>query len=151
LKRSIIISFRIEAWNIQVSGGGDMRILVVDDMEIWHTLLKDLFDLQLPGAKIFNSMTGVEALDEIGKQGFDVVVTDYGMAGLNGLEFIRRAQRDYPGRVRCWIVMSSISHELSNDRLFKGGGASLLDKSDLTEKLVTLIMEKSPKRVPLMS
>lgn len=71
-----------------------MRILLVDDNA-------DLMDtIRLGFAAKGLSLTGVcsskEALDLIKAQDYDIIITDYKMEGIDGLEFLRRI-RELPG------------------------------------------------------
>jgi DNA-binding response OmpR family regulator len=61
-----------------------MRILIVDDDPVVSRLLKDF--LTLKGFYVQTSDNGSEALELIKREGFQVLVTDYDMPGLNGIE-----------------------------------------------------------------
>src|SRR5258708_18862969 len=71
------------------------HILIVDDNSMGlmarRTVLEEL------GHKVHTCSSGQEALEQCGKQRFDVVVTDYKMPKMNGIEFIRELRKHHPG------------------------------------------------------
>ena len=62
------------------------NVLVVDDEEAVRTILA--LSLQHAGYQVHTACDGVEALDEMKHRKFDVVVTDYQMPGMNGLQLL---------------------------------------------------------------
>jgi len=77
------------------SGNPRGRILIVDDNSLGLAARRSV--LEELGHKVHTSGTAVEALDLCGKQRFDVVVTDYKMPKMDGVEFIGRLRKLYPG------------------------------------------------------
>jgi CheY-like chemotaxis protein len=69
-------------------------ILIVDDNSMGlmarRTVLEEL------GHKVQTCSSGQEALEQCNKQRFDVVVTDYKMPKMNGVEFIRELRKHHP-------------------------------------------------------
>lgn len=74
--------------------GYGKRVLVVDDDENSRSLIGIL--LEHAGYSVVQVGDGLDALEEIQKRHFDVVVTDWVMPLLNGLELIRRIQEMSP-------------------------------------------------------
>ncbi len=70
------------------------RILLVDDNSLGLAARRSV--LEELGHKVLTSGTPVEALELCGKQRFDVVVTDYKMPKMGGVEFIGRLRKLYP-------------------------------------------------------
>jgi CheY-like chemotaxis protein len=70
------------------------RILLVDDNALGLAARRSV--LEELGHKVQISGTPVEALELCGKQRFDVVVTDYKMPKMDGVEFIVRLRKLYP-------------------------------------------------------
>jgi len=64
------------------------RILVVDDDEFIRDLLTEI--LEMNGHMTCAVDNGEEGLEVFSREGFDVVITDLGMAEMNGYEFVRR-------------------------------------------------------------
>jgi CheY-like chemotaxis protein len=67
------------------------RILLVDDNSLGLAARRSV--LEELGHKVQTSGTPAEALDLYGKQRFDVVVTDYKMPKMDGVEFIVRLRK----------------------------------------------------------
>ena len=67
------------------------RILLVDDNSLGLAARRSV--LEELGHKVQTSGTPAEALDLYGKQRFDVVVTDYKMPKMDGVEFIGRLRK----------------------------------------------------------
>jgi ATP-dependent Lon protease len=70
------------------------KILIIDDEEIArrnleHILGKENYDVE-------SSPDGVDALRKIGLSGFDVVLTDLKMAGIDGMEILEKMKTRYP-------------------------------------------------------
>jgi len=74
--------------------GYGKRVLVVDDDENTRSLIGIL--LEHAGYNVVQVCDGLDALQEIKKRHFDVVVTDWAMPLLNGLELIQRIQEISP-------------------------------------------------------
>ncbi len=64
------------------------RILLVDDNKLGLIARKSV--LEDAGHRITTALEGQEALERFGKDKFELVITDYKMPRMNGLELIRR-------------------------------------------------------------
>ena len=71
-------------------------ILLVDDEEDIRESLKALFETCLEDVDVKTAPSGQAALDTLDKDVIDVIITDYKMPGMNGLEFLARAQKKVP-------------------------------------------------------
>lgn len=70
-----------------------MNILIVDDDKSIRFALKEL--LLKHDFNVFESSTGEEALNEIKKNFFQIVLIDYQLPGMNGLELLKKIKTDY--------------------------------------------------------
>lgn len=85
------------------------RILVVDDSEGVRSMMA--FILAGEGYVVSEACDGEEALRRIKAESFDVVVTDFQMPGLNGLELmVRMREQDDQSPV---IIVSGLDTDLS--------------------------------------
>jgi CheY-like chemotaxis protein len=64
------------------------RILIIDDEEPVLTILKHSLKKLGPDYEVLTADNGFAALDKLQTQQFDLVVTDYNMEQINGLELI---------------------------------------------------------------
>lgn len=81
--------------------GYGRRVLIVDDDENTRALMGIL--LEGAGYTVVQVGNGLDALKEVHKRHFDVVVTDWIMPLLNGLELIQRLQELSP-QIRVILV-----------------------------------------------
>jgi CheY-like chemotaxis protein len=70
------------------------RILLLDDNSLGLSARRSV--LEELGHKVMTSGAPLEALELCGRQRFDVVVTDYKMPKMNGVEFITRLRKQHP-------------------------------------------------------
>jgi PAS domain S-box-containing protein len=66
-----------------------IRILFIDDEEALLEIAK-VFLEQEKGFKIVTSLSAQEALDRLKRDRFDVIVSDYQMPGMNGIELLKK-------------------------------------------------------------
>jgi len=104
------------------------QVLVVDDEEVTHYLLRQL----LPRARyrLWIATDGKTALDRLDEGSPDVVLLDLRMPGMNGFEFLSRLQQN-----RTWaeipvIVLSSVVLE-AGERALLRDASLIMSKSEL--------------------
>jgi CheY-like chemotaxis protein len=72
----------------------NMRTLLVDDDEFVRDSLRVFFESKkCPLLALETAEEGIEALK---KQSYDIIITDYRLPGMDGLEFCRRLKRTHP-------------------------------------------------------
>ncbi len=80
------------------------NILVVDDEPDILDSLKSVFELHIPNAHVHLARGGPEALAILRKGGIDVVLCDYRMPGMDGLELLTQARIMQPNVPRILIT-----------------------------------------------
>ncbi len=70
---------------------GIIKILLVEDYEKERATFRDI--LNRPEYLFTEAERGEEALLLLERESFDLLIVDIGLPGMNGLEFIRQAQR----------------------------------------------------------
>ena len=73
------------------------RILIVDDEPDLLRLLEDSIALNCERCEVVSVTNGYAALEQIEQQPFDLILTDYQMPGMNGLELAGIVRRASPG------------------------------------------------------
>jgi two-component system chemotaxis response regulator CheY len=72
-------------------------ILVVDDSRIMRNIVKNTFSLMKIPCQYVEASNGREALQMLGSQKIDLVLLDWNMPQLSGIDFLKtiRAQEEY--------------------------------------------------------
>ncbi len=76
--------------------GDGKRILIVDDEEKVAFFLQESLEGMDRDYEVVSVETGEQALEEVRRRPFDLVVTDLRMPGINGLELMERLQQVSP-------------------------------------------------------
>lgn len=74
----------------------DWRILIVDDHKTFLLLLTHALKKLGAGYQVVSASDGFTALAQLKQQSFDLMVTDYNMPGMNGLELALAARQMVP-------------------------------------------------------
>jgi CheY-like chemotaxis protein len=84
---------------------GRLNVLLVDDdRNLVTTLSYGLRKALGEASSVAVCFSGSEALSMIATQEFDVVVSDFNMPGLSGLEFLSRIRQDHPEMILVLIT-----------------------------------------------
>ena len=100
-----------------------MKVLIVDD----EPALAELIEIVLDSAGHESTVVhgGEAALDELRDGSFDVVLSDYQMPGMNGLELLRQSRAELATSPPFVFVTGSAG---ARRELLDGGGAGYLAK-----------------------
>lgn len=88
--------------------GGRARILVIDDEPSVAELIRDV--LRRVGFHVETSSGGEESLSQAIRGDYGLVISDFAIPGMNGLEFARRFGLERPD-VRVLIISAFLDHE----------------------------------------
>jgi len=110
-----------------VKGAADaVRIVVVDDDDLFRQTL----DLNLTdaGYEVTSFLNGPAALDHFASGGrADVILLDWRMPGMNGLEVLRRLRRS--GIATPVIFLTMLSDDIYEEAALGGGAVDFIEKS----------------------
>jgi len=107
------------------------RVLLVDDNAMFLQLIEPIVARVLPDAEIQRAHTGEEALDYLLAEPWDLVLLDYRLPDLDGVEVLAEIRKR---ALDCAVVISTGEgdEQLAAD-LFRMGAADYLPKSGITE------------------
>ncbi len=72
-------------------------VLVVDDESDIVASLVSMIESELPGVRAVGACSGEEALRVLAREGAELVVSDFRMPGMDGLELLARIADKWPG------------------------------------------------------
>ena len=113
------------------------RILIADDSPVERRLTGALLTRQIPDLDVTYVRDGVQALEEIVKSSFDLILTDFCMPRLNGLELVARTAECRPGLPV--VVMTACGSEDTAVQALQAGAASYLTKQDIDTRLIDTV------------
>jgi DNA-binding NtrC family response regulator len=113
-----------------MSMAGKPRVLIVDDEERFRTTMGRLLGVR--GLDVFTVGSAAEALDEIRKSPYDVIVLDVRMPGMSGIEALAEIKRIRPG-VEVIILTGHASVDTAVEIMRLGGYEYLLKPCPIDE------------------
>ncbi len=127
------------------------RILLVDDNANGLAARKSV--LEELGYRIVTSTSGADALEQFAAHNFDLVVTDYKMPRMDGLELIARLRKSTPGLPI--VLVSGYVDTLGLNEASTGADVviqkSANEVSHLVRSVNRLLRRKSPAKKPAAS
>lgn len=96
-----------------------MRILCVDDDATARAVYVGGLEEALPDDQVVEAASGEEAVDRLGRESFDVVLTDLVMPGISGLEVLRAAKSHSPS-TEVIVVTGQASVDTAVDAMRRG-------------------------------
>lgn len=112
-------------------------ILVVDDTAVDRRLAGGLLE-SAPNVEVFYAENGKEALQHIGHELPDLVVTDLQMPEVDGLALVTTIGEKYPDIPV--VLMTAHGSEVVAAQALANGAASFVPKSELAENLLETVM-----------
>jgi CheY-like chemotaxis protein len=101
------------------------RVLVVDDSATMRSIVRKILTGSRFQLEVSDAEEGVDALKQIRTAKFDLVMLDYNMPGLNGIETLSEIKREAP-EVAVVMITSTPDEELAKKA--RGAGAAALLK-----------------------
>ena len=80
----------------------EMKILLIDDDEWIRDSLSLFFENE--GCNLLAVETAEEGMEELKKQAYDIIIVDYRLSGMNGLEFLERIKDSHPDALTILIT-----------------------------------------------
>lgn len=118
--------------------------LIVDDEIDILTSLKRFLERKIPGLKVVEATSGQQALELLRKSRVDVVVTDFKMPQMNGLDFLVEAKKVVP-KVPCILMTAFPDIQLAvraiNETRIEGFVTKPIEPSNMVEVVQTVLAE----------
>lgn len=102
------------------------RVLIVDDSRAVRQLLKLVIGKHLH-VKITEAEDGVDAIEKISTDGFDLVITDINMPRMDGLALVRELRRGMGKKIPI-IIITTMGKEADRDAGLDLGANSYITK-----------------------
>ncbi len=113
------------------------QILFVDDEQLLHSLFERLFSRH--GIKVTSCTNAVQAMEELRKQEYDLVVTDFMMPDVDGLELLAHIRKEYPQtKVIMITAHANVQHAV---RTMQIGAIDYIPKPFSTTELVDRVQK----------
>jgi CheY-like chemotaxis protein len=126
---------------------GRLNVLLVDDdRNLVTTLSYGLRKALGEASSVGVCLSGSEALSMLTTQEFDVVVSDYNMPGLSGLEFLSRIRQDHPEMIL--VLVTAYGTDALEEGMRQLGGGYInkpFEPSFLVQSIKGLIQDKETK------
>ena len=116
-------------------------ILVVDDSHVTRLIHQAALQKAFPDAYVETAKDGIDALQQLSEFKFELVVTDYDMGGITGLELVRKM------RANADTLTTRVIGATGNDLFaeFKAAGADGFFLKGLhTDRLIAAVEEIFP-------
>src|SRR5438045_3133731 len=97
-----------------MSSQHEARILIVDDRREQARVLRTSLELLNHGYLITDVPSGEEAILELTRFNFDLLITDYRLPGMTGVQLIKRAARMNPG-IKTIVTTSQLLPAVERD------------------------------------
>ncbi|MEW5740318.1 MAG: response regulator [Myxococcota bacterium] len=108
------------------------RVLVVDDSPLTRELLVQL--LESVGYHVVQAVDGAEALERLGREAVDIVVSDLEMPNVDGLELTRRLKSHPTLRSLPVVIVTTRGSEADRRRGMEAGADGYVTKGDLVRQ-----------------
>jgi signal transduction histidine kinase len=122
-------------------GLSGLRLLIVEDEPDTRDALARF--LQHYGATVVAVGSAGEALEHLGAETFDVLVSDIGMPGMDGYDLIRELRSRETGSGRCLpaVAVTAFSREEDRQRVLREGYHEHVPKPVNTTRLIGVLLE----------
>ena len=106
----------------------EMKMMLIDD-DVW---IRNSFDLYFDGegVDLLSLETAEEGLEALKKTSYDIIIVDYRLPGIDGLEFFKRIKATHPEAIKILITAFKDQKVLSE--------AANIGIQDLIEKPFTI-------------
>ena len=123
----------------------EMKILLIDDDEWIRDSLTLFFENE--GCRLVALETAEEGIDALKNKSYDIIIADYRLPGIDGLEFFRHLQKSHPNVIK--ILITAYGSKGVVSEASKLGIHDFIDKpftSETIENSLSRLIEKRELR-----
>ncbi|MBD3409011.1 MAG: response regulator [Ignavibacteriales bacterium] len=120
------------------------RILVIDDNEIWMSLIKR--SLKSRPYEIAEAAGAEEALELMAKESFDLIISDYFMPNMDGLQFVNEMKKRFPDGRPPVIMLTAVRSKDVRNQGKEAGIECWLNKPVSKDTLINSVEELLEER-----
>ena len=121
-----------------------VRIVLVEDNEVFRDALELLLGLRSDVEVVASVADGTEALPAVRRHQPDVVLMDYRMPGLDGVQATASVRREHPGVAV--VCLTATRNEAELEALLAAGATTCLSKDQELDDIVEAIRAASGAR-----
>jgi CheY-like chemotaxis protein len=112
---------------------GRPRILVIDDERILRDTIADT--LRMDGFDVHTAADGQGGLELIGRNPFDLILSDLRMPEMDGRALYNQVRRDYPQALKRIVFVTAQAHGPEYGPFLRDTGAPVLEKPFTLQQL----------------
>lgn len=128
-----------------MSGRQDVEVLIVEDRQVMLKIIHRLL-VQLGFVRIDGAVNGIEALEKLAGKRYDLILSDWNMDGMNGLELLKAVRAEPATRDTPFVLITAESKP-ENILAAKAAGATgyLVKpfKLDMLERTLDSVMART--------
>jgi CheY-like chemotaxis protein len=118
-----------------------IRMLLVDDDGPIRSSMRIFFEAE--GCEFLGVESAEKGLEEVGRQHYDVIIADYRLPGMDGLEFLRTIRETHPQTKKIFTTAYAGRELFSEARQM--GVSGCIEKPLTVEKIEQLLSQWSGK------
>jgi signal transduction histidine kinase len=122
----------------ELGSGARVRILIVDDSEFSRTYIRNVIE-QLPGTEILTAENGTQALRAISEGSISLVICDYEMPDMSGLQVLRFARQAHSPLELPVLMLTGRDDQEIKVKAFRGGANDYIPKQAQPEELLARV------------
>jgi DNA-binding NtrC family response regulator len=115
-----------------------VKILVADDESVMRNMLLRI--LETEGYKVLTVSSAAEAMEQLGHERFDILLSDVAMPGPTGFELLRHAKQNFPDMAV--IMMTGYGEAYTVKEALLNGADEYLTKPFKSQE-ISLIVERA--------
>ncbi len=114
-----------------------MKTMLIDDDVFIRDSMSILFAGE--GCRLTALETAEEALEELGHEDYDIIITDYRLPGIDGLKFLDSIRHSHPQAMR--ILITAYGSQTITLDAVKLGARKIVEKPFTTETMVAALAD----------